>query len=198
MNVNLAAAGGVGDGAADTVTAFATAGDDVAVIVGSGTDIQVLGLAAQVNVSGAEAANDRVVVNGLAGDDVMDASGVAAGSAGLTLDGGAGDDVLVGGAGNDVLLGGDGDDVLIGGPGNDVLDGGAGDNVIIQSLVGDLVVQNFNAGDVLDLKALDVNFDWLMAHASDVNGDVLLDFGGQHITLKGMSTEGLTADSFLV
>jgi Ca2+-binding RTX toxin-like protein len=199
VNVNLAAAGGAGDGAADTVTATGTNGDDVAVIVGQGSDIQVTGLAAQVNVSGAEAANDRVVISGLAGDDVMDASGVAAGSAGLTLDGGAGDDVLIGGAGDDVLLGGDGDDVLIGGPGLDVLDGGAGNNILIQSLgVGDLVVQNFNAGDVLDLTAFDVNFDWLMAHASNVNGDVLLDLGEQHVTLKGLTTDALTQDHFLV
>ena len=111
---------------------------------------------------------------------------------------GAGDDVLIGGAGNDVLLG-DGDDVLIGGPGTDVLDGGAGDNILIQSFgVGDLVVQNFNAGDVLDLTAFDVNFDWLMAHASNVNGDVVLDLGEQHVTFKGTSTEALTADHFLV
>ena len=46
--------------------------------------------------------------------------------------------------------------------------------------------------------ALDVNFDWLMAHASDVNGDVLLNLGGQHITLQGTSTSALTAGEFLV
>ncbi|HXD23102.1 MAG TPA: calcium-binding protein, partial [Gemmatimonadaceae bacterium] len=197
VNVNLANAAGVGDGAVDSVTANGTNGDDVAVISGQGTDIHVLGLAAQVNVSGAEVA-DHVIVKGLAGDDVMDASGVAAGTASLTLDGGAGDDILIGGAGDDVLLGGDGDDVLIGGGGNDLLDGGAGNNVILQSGVGSLVVQNFNAGDALDLTALDVNFDWLMAHASDVNGDVLLDLGAQQITLRGMSTDALTTGQFLV
>jgi hypothetical protein len=61
-----------------------------------------------------------------------------------------------------------------------------------------MTVQNFNAGDVLDLTALHVNFDWLMAHASDVNGDVLLDLGEQHITLVGTSVDALTADSFMV
>jgi Ca2+-binding RTX toxin-like protein len=196
VNVNLANAAGVGDGAADSVTAFGTNGDDVAVITGQGTQIHVLGLAAQVNVSGAEVA-DSVTIKGLAGDDVMDASSVAAGGARLVLDGGAGDDVLIGSAGDDTLLGGDGDDVLIGGGGTDVLDGGAGDNIIIQG-GGNLVVQNFDAGDALDLTALDVNFDWLMAHASDVNGDVLLDLGAQQITLRGMSTEALTTDQFLV
>jgi Ca2+-binding RTX toxin-like protein len=85
-------------------------------------------------VSGAIAGSDRVTVNALGGDDVVDASGLAATSALLTLDGGDGDDVLLGGDGGDVLLGGDGDDVLLGGGGNDTLDGGAGDNVVIQAL----------------------------------------------------------------
>ena len=85
-----------------------------------------------MNITGAEAANDRLTVNALAGDDVVEASGLAAGAIQLTADGGDGDDVLVGGDGNDVLLGGDGDDVLIGGPGIDVLDGGPGDDVVIQ------------------------------------------------------------------
>ena len=55
---------------------------------------------------------------------MVDASGLSADSALLTLDGGADDDVLIGGDGDDVLLGGPGDDVLIGGPGNDTIDGG--------------------------------------------------------------------------
>ena len=62
----------------------------------------MLGLAAQVNITGAEAANDRLTINALAGDDVVEASGLAAGAIQLTADGGDGDDVLVGGDGNDV------------------------------------------------------------------------------------------------
>ena len=86
-----------------------------------------------MNITGAEAANDRLTVNALAGDDVVEASGLAAGAIQLTADGGDGDDVLVGGDGNDVLLGGAGDDVLLGGPGIDVLDGGDGDDIEIQT-----------------------------------------------------------------
>jgi Ca2+-binding RTX toxin-like protein len=71
-------------------------------------------------------------VNGLAGDDAIDATGLAAAGIALTADGGEDDDVLLGGDGNDTLLGGAGDDVLIGGPGLDILDGGTGDNVVIQ------------------------------------------------------------------
>jgi Ca2+-binding RTX toxin-like protein len=106
--------------------------DDVILAVGDASGTSVLGLAAQVNIRGAEPANDRLTINALAGDDVVEASGLALGAIQLTADGGADDDVLIGGDGNDVLLGGDGDDVLIGGPGIDVLDGGGGKNVIIQ------------------------------------------------------------------
>ena len=91
------------------------------------------GPSALVSVSGGIAGSDRLTVNALAGDDVVDASGVAAGAMLLTLDGGDGDDVLLGGAGDDTLLGGAGDDVLIGGPGNDTLDGGPGSNIVIDS-----------------------------------------------------------------
>jgi Ca2+-binding RTX toxin-like protein len=133
--VNLDLAGtpgtGTGDGAADTVTVEGTAGDDVATVAGDANGVSVLGLHARVNITGAEAANDRLSVYLQAGDDVFQASGVAAGAIALTADGGDGDDVLIGGAGNDVLTGGAGDDVLIGGPGQDVLDGGAGNNILI-------------------------------------------------------------------
>jgi Ca2+-binding RTX toxin-like protein len=94
--------------------------------------VTVAGLSAWVNISGSEAANDRITINTLAGDDLMDASALAAGFISLTADGGIDDDVLIGSAGPDTLLGGAGDDLLIGGPGVDVLDGGTGNNTIIQ------------------------------------------------------------------
>ena len=70
--------------------------------------------------------------NGLAGDDLVDASVLPAKVMRRLTDGGAGDDLLVGSAGAYVLVGGDGNDVLIGGPDLDLLDGGAGSNVVIQ------------------------------------------------------------------
>jgi Ca2+-binding RTX toxin-like protein len=131
VNLALAAAGGVGDLQADNVIVNATNGDDVVLPTGDATGVAVLGLAARVNISGAEAANDRLTINALAGDDVVEASGLAAGAIRLTENGGNGADVLIGGAGDDVLSGGAGDDVLIGGPGLDSLDGGPGDNILI-------------------------------------------------------------------
>ena len=39
--------------------------------------ITVLGLGADITITGFEAANDRIVINGLGGDDVIDASGLS-------------------------------------------------------------------------------------------------------------------------
>jgi Ca2+-binding RTX toxin-like protein len=132
LNLESVPGSGVGDGAEDSIIVNATNGDDVVLIVGDAGGASVLGLAAQLNISGAEAANDRLTINALGGDDVVEASGLEVDAIQLTADGGDNDDVLVGGDGDDTLLGGDGDDVLIGGLGNDVLDGGPGNNVVIQ------------------------------------------------------------------
>jgi Ca2+-binding RTX toxin-like protein len=123
---------GTGDGAADQVIVNGTDGNDTITVSGDADKADVLGLAAKVHIAGAEPANDRLIVNALGGDDVVDASVLSAAAIQLTEDGGAGNDVLIGGAGNDTLLGGAGDDVLIGGPGLDILDGGVGNNVLIQ------------------------------------------------------------------
>ena len=91
--------------------------------------VTISGLGQDITITNFDA-NDRLVINGLGGDDVIEASGLS--GMALIADGGDGDDVLIGGDGDDVLLGGAGDDVLIGGPGLDILDGGTGDNIIIQ------------------------------------------------------------------
>lgn len=132
VNLHLAGTDGKGDGAADSVSVSGTTGDDVVLVVGDASATSVIGLAAQVNITGTEANNDRLSVNAQAGDDIVDASGLALGAIALTANGGEDDDVLVGGDGIDTLFGGDGDDVLVGGLGQDALDGGTGDNVVIQ------------------------------------------------------------------
>jgi Ca2+-binding RTX toxin-like protein len=132
LNLNLAAVGGGGDAQPDTVIVVGTNGDDVALVGGDASGVAVFGVAALVNITGAEAANDRLTLNMLAGDDVVEASGLAAGSIQLVVDGGDGADVLIGSDGDDILSGGAGDDVLIGGPGLDILDGGDGDDIEIQ------------------------------------------------------------------
>jgi Ca2+-binding RTX toxin-like protein len=171
VRADLAAVGGGNDFAQDNVVVNATAGDDVALVVDAGADVQVIGLAAQVSVSGAIAGSDRLTVNALAGDDVVDAWGLPADSILLTLDGGDGDDILIGGNGDGVLLGGPGDDVLIGGPGNDTIDGDGGDNIVI------------DGGANTITSATVAGRQWLAAHVHIVNGKTVIRVGGKERTL---------------
>jgi Ca2+-binding RTX toxin-like protein len=135
-NLNIDLSGvpgtGMGDGQPDTVIVNGTNRADTVTIAGDAGSASVLGLAAQVNITGAEPGTDRLVVNMLGGDDVMTASDLSASGISLTASGGDGNDILIGGAGDDTLIGDAGDDILIGGPGQDILDGGTGDNLLIQ------------------------------------------------------------------
>jgi hypothetical protein len=105
-----------------------------------------------------------VSVVGGNGNDV-----IVARATGQTLQGGQGNDVLVahhtssttleGGAGDDLLLGGDGDDILIGGLGNDVLAGGKGADTFVFREFGaanrDIIADyDFTEGDMIDLSNL--------------------------------------------
>ena len=163
---HLASSAGGDDLAADDVIVRGTNGDDVVTVAGAGPDAQVLGLPARVAVSGAIAGSDRITVEALGGADVVDAAGLAATAALLTVDGGEDDDVLIGGDGADILLGGAGDDVLIGGPGLDTLDGGLGDDVELDTIAA--VTSAAPAGK-----------KWLAKHARSENGKTVLDVGGE-------------------
>ena len=121
-------ANGVGDGSADTIILDATNGNDVITITNDNGVVTVKGLGADVTITDFDV-DDSIVINGLGGDDVIDASGLTGMQ--LVANGGEGDDILIGSAGNDVLHGEAGDDVLIGNGGQDVLDGGPGNNVIL-------------------------------------------------------------------
>ncbi|WP_119419144.1 beta strand repeat-containing protein [Desertibaculum subflavum] len=192
VNVNLAASNGLGDAQPDTVTANATNADDVILVVGDAGGVSVLGLAAQLNITGAEAANDRLVINAGDGDDVIEASGVAVGAIGLTLNGGDGDDVLIGSDGNDILIGGAGHDVLLGGLGIDIIDGGEGD---------DIEIQGFTVGeDLIDLRGKDIgDYAALLALAKEIGSDIVIDFDdGTKMTIADHSLASLQADSFLI
>ena len=85
----------------------ATNADDVITVTNNNGVDTVSGLPQEVTISNFEA-NDRIVINGLGGDDAIVASGLT----GMLLpaNGGDGDDVLIGGIGIDDLQGGDGND----------------------------------------------------------------------------------------
>lgn len=73
---------------------------------------------------------NRIVVNGLDGDDRIDASAI---SIPVNLNGGNGNDTLTGGGGDDTLQGGSGDDNLNGGAGIDLLRGDDGNDTLTAS-----------------------------------------------------------------
>jgi RHS repeat-associated protein len=97
-----------------------------------------------------------IVVNGFAGNDIIDLSAmkstspptiVFAGDGSDTVLGGPGNDILDGGIGNDSLLGNDGNDTIYGQGGNDTLDGGAG-NDALYGYAGNDVLRTDDAGEL--------------------------------------------------
>ena len=132
INLNLLGANGAGDGQADSVIIEGTRGRDRVYVSGqAGGGVTASGLAAAVNIRGAEP-TDKLTVNTFNGRDLINASELGAGAIGFAADGGNARDILIGGAGNDTLSGGNGRDILIGGAGVDQLDGGHGSDLLIQ------------------------------------------------------------------
>jgi Ca2+-binding RTX toxin-like protein len=178
------AANGAGDGAADNVIVNGTNGDDVAIVAGDSTATAVFGLPAQVSLLGATAGQDRLTINALAGDDVVEASSLQATGPLLTANGGDGDDVLIGGDGPDVLNGDAGDDVLIGGDGIDILDGGPDDNVVIQ-LVAEEPVKSAEIADE----------QWIEEHVQVVDGTTVIEVAGKEKALPEAALSALLPDA---
>ena len=104
----------------------------VKVVVGLGifafaVVVGVVGTAAPVTIVHAES-TDQLVINGNAGNDVIDASALVAGQISLTLNGGLGADVLIGSQGDDLVNGGDGNDLALMGAGDDTFVWNPGDD----------------------------------------------------------------------
>jgi Ca2+-binding RTX toxin-like protein len=172
VNVDLAGTigGTAGDGQADIITVNGTNGDDIIDIFGAGTSVSVLGLAARVNVTNSEAANDSLVVNALGGDDGVSATTLPANVIKLTLDGGSGDDSLFGSQGADVFLGGDGNDFVFGDNGNDTAFLGAGDDVF-----------QWNPGDGNDTVEGQDGFDALLFFGANIADNVTITPNGGRV-----------------
>src|SRR4029079_12500465 len=169
---------GTGDGAIDHVTATGTAGNDQIQVVANGSSVSVLGLAAQIAITGAEggAVTDVLTVSGGDGSDTIDASAVPAGSIGLVLDGGAGNDTITGSKGADTLVGGDGNDTFIWNPGDgsDTVEGGAGTDTLL-----------FNGSSIGE--SFDISANGTRARLSRNVGNVVMDLNGvEHIKLNAL------------
>jgi Ca2+-binding RTX toxin-like protein len=130
LNLNLGALNGLGDAEADAVIVNGTNGVDLVQIASFDNGARTAladGLSAFINITGAEAAYDRLTYNALDGDDVVDGLSVAANAIALTLNGGAGRDELAAGDGNDRVNGGAGDDNIFLGAGDDAFVWNQGD-----------------------------------------------------------------------
>ena len=150
------AGSGQGDGQPDTVIVNGTAGDDQIKVVSSGSSVLVNGLSAQMTITGAEPGNDSLVINGLAGNDTIDASRLRAGQIDLTLNGGDGNDTIIGSAGNDLVIGGRGNDVALMGAGDDTFvwnPGDGSDTVEGQAGTDTLLFNGANVNENIDISA---------------------------------------------
>ncbi|WBV42797.1 M10 family metallopeptidase C-terminal domain-containing protein [Pseudoroseomonas cervicalis] len=140
----------------------------------------------------------------------------------LTLNGGAGNDVLAGGGGQDRLNGGGGDDrlsglggadQLSGGAGNDLLDGGAGNDLLLgeagdDTLLGGAGQDTLRGGDGNDLLVGGLGADTLTGGAgndvfrylaaAELDGDRLTDFqAGDVIDLAALGARYIGGEAFL-
>jgi Ca2+-binding RTX toxin-like protein len=156
--VDLAATSGgaVGDKKFDRVAVEAGGLDNSVKVASIGAQVIVSGLAAQVSVVHADQ-TDILDILGESGNDIIDASKLAAGKLALQLFGGIGADTLIGGAGgNDYVVGGDDNDLALLGAGNDFFDWNLGDdNDTVEGQTGiDTVRVNGDASaDVFSLSA---------------------------------------------
>ena len=123
-----------------------------------------------MTIDGAEAANDSLFVNGLDGNDTIDASGLTAGQIKLTIDGGAGNDTIIGSQGADMLVGGDGNDVITGGRGDDVALLGSGDDTFI-----------WNPGDGSDMVEGQDGVDTLLFNGANVSENIDISANGSRV-----------------
>jgi hypothetical protein len=108
-----------GDMRPDRVVVEGTAGADGVRVRGSRGSLEVTGLAASVGVTRTDPTGDALVLEGLDGEDTIDARELAAGTVALELRGGSGRDMLLGSEGDDRVVGGD--DVVEGHLGHDEL-----------------------------------------------------------------------------
>ena len=154
--VDLTSSTGTGDGLPGTVIVNGTGTNDFITVTSSTNRVDVLGLAASVTVVGGEQDKDELIINALAGEDMVDASGVQAGEIDLTLNGGDGKDLLIGGNGNDLLIGGRGDDTEFGGAGDDTSlwnPGDGNDTVEGQAGLDTLLFNGANIAEQVELSA---------------------------------------------
>ncbi|MGI0484827.1 hypothetical protein ACN4EK_05260 [Pantanalinema rosaneae CENA516] len=172
VNINLAGTlnSSTADGVSDTTIVNGRSSQDTIQISSATTDIVVDGLAAKITITNADAALDQLIVNGNGGNDVLDATNLAANLIQLTLDGGFGNDKIDGSQGIDTLIGGEGNDTIAGKQGNDIAFLGRGDDVFI-----------WDPGDGSDVVEGDAGQDTLTFNGSNGNEVMSLSPNGDRL-----------------
>jgi hypothetical protein len=89
VKIDLAGAlgGATGDGAADRVVVNGASGNEPFFVKGNVGDFVAAGFSGRVEITHAEAANDRLEINTPGGQDAVDSSGLAAGAIQLLVNG---------------------------------------------------------------------------------------------------------------
>jgi Ca2+-binding RTX toxin-like protein len=138
------------------VSTYATNLPDVITVTADAPDqIGVNGLAVPVRIFGAKPNHTAIVVHAGFGGDYVEVDPQAEAQAIIVVDGGAGNDVInggsiiIGGPGANVLTGTDGPNTIVGGVGSDTIYGLGGDD----KLFGDAEVLNVNGSDDCDYLA---------------------------------------------
>jgi Ca2+-binding RTX toxin-like protein len=126
--LDLRGPAGGGDGAPDSITVNGTQSADQINAAGDAAGVKVTGLQNTVSIVFQEQANDRLTLNGQAGDDGMNAAALKADGIQLTMNGGLGVDQFFGSEGADLVVGGDGNDVAFLGAGDDTFAWNPGDD----------------------------------------------------------------------
>ena len=182
---------------ADTVTFNGTAAADTIAVVANGTEVRV-DSAGTVPV---DAIAERLIVNGLGGDDRTSAVGNLAALTAITMDGGSGDDTLLGSNGIDTIIGGSGNDFVDGqqnndrallGSGNDTFqwDPGDGSDTVEGGTETDTMLFNgSNIGEIFELSAnggrvrFTRNIGTIAMDLDDVERTTLNELGGADTTI---------------
>jgi Ca2+-binding RTX toxin-like protein len=168
---------------------------------GTGNDLILLHSAATKLIEKAGQGDDSVIstVNYTLNANVESLS--LEGLKGLTGTGNELNNTLTGDDGNDILRGMAGNDRLYGDVGNDVLTGGAGKDIFeFYTGEGRDRISDFQNGqdrmDIHNWTGLD-NFADVKAHAKFVDGDVVIKFGADVLTVEGLTLAQMDKTDFI-
>mgnify|MGYP001029682077 CR=1 FL=1 len=116
-----------------------------------------------------------------------------------TMNGDAGNDILLGKSGNDILRGGDGDDWLAGSGGRNRLDGGDGADIFVLGEGRDVIEDfDFDEGDRLLVPGDQADLNAVVTSAEPVVTGARIATDGGEVTLVGIAAGDINTDWFVV